>query len=64
MSRESNLKGSEESWSRETVSGGNHSGYLGQALVFVWDGALRGGFDFCFLGEFTSAGEFLFLAGD
>ena len=23
-----------------------------------------GGFDFCFLGEFTSAGEFLFLAGD
>ena len=64
MSGESDLRGSEGSWGREAVSGGNHSWCLGQALVFVWDGALRGRFGFCFSGGFISAGEFLFLAGD
>ena len=38
------------------------SGYLGLALVFVWDGALRERFCCCFLGLFgASIGEVLIL---
>ena len=39
-------------------------GYLGLALVFLWDGAMQGGFNcFFFMGFLLVLGEFSFLRG-
>ena len=61
LSSKSNLRGSEASWGRGVFSGGqSFTGYLRQSLVFVfvWGGALREGFGFCFWGDFSSGGIF------
>ena len=37
--------------------------YLGLALVFVWNSALRDGFNFSFQGFFVTIGKIFILAG-
>ena len=39
------------------------TGYLRLTLVFVWDGALWEGFDFCFSGDFAGIAKIFCLAG-
>ena len=42
---------------------GSFVGYLGPALVFVWDGVLRRGFITVFWGFFASAGRIFGFGG-